>query len=96
MVSSSSKINAPVLELRHKRLVEMFMYGRAHGLAAARNAIEQAQRELADAHADRERLQDKLDRALHRYEIAKSIIERADAIEAMRERADDPNGITLH
>jgi hypothetical protein len=51
--------------------------------------------DLAEARADRERLQDQLARAKHRYEMAKSIIERADAIEAMRERADDPT-VTLH
>jgi hypothetical protein len=95
MVSSSSKINAPVLELRRKRIVAAFMDGQRHGLAVAANAVEQALRELADAKADRAKLQDRLERALNRYAIAQRIIERASEIEAMRERVDDPN-ITLH
>jgi hypothetical protein len=50
---------------------------------------------LAKAHAEIARLTDALQRAKHRYELARSIIERAESIEAQRERIDNPN-VTLH
>jgi hypothetical protein len=87
-------MNGIVLKPSNKRLVAMFLDGRRHGLAAAREAIEQAEQAIAQARTDRAQLQDQLERLKRRYAMALSIIERADAIQAMRERCDA--SVTLH
>jgi hypothetical protein len=75
-----------VLKPGNRRSVAAFIDGRAHGFRAARDAIQQAQQQLAEARTATARLVEDLQHAKHRYELAKSIIARAVAIESMRER----------
>jgi hypothetical protein len=87
-------MNAIILKHSNKRLVAAFLDGRKHGLAACREAIEAAERAIAQARTDRAQLQDQVEHLKRRYELACEILRRADAINAMRERCDA--SVTLH
>jgi chromosome segregation ATPase len=90
---------------RVRRAVMMALQiGRRNGLRAAKDAIDEAQRqiararseidaELAETRREIEALRQALAYAQSRYEMARDIIERANVIDAMRER--DPME-TLH
>jgi hypothetical protein len=79
---------------RNRRaILEALQSGRRFGLRAAQDAVEQARRELVAVRGEAEALRAQLTRAQERYRIAKEIIARADAIDAMHER--DPM-VTLH
>jgi hypothetical protein len=103
----SSKIAAILLDRNpcvRRTQIEALLVGRQHGLQAAKDAIEEAQRqlagvrseidaELAETRNEIEALRRELAYAQSRYAMACDIIERANALDAMRER--DPME-TLH
>jgi hypothetical protein len=77
-----------VVNDRNRRIVLLALQaGRRHGLRAAYEELDRLADELAATRAERDYLR-------RRFAMTREIIERTDAIEAMRERCD--GRATLH
>ena len=90
MAASSSKALPLVLNREPRKraaVIQALRIGRRCGLRAGYDAINQLAEELALTRDELQRLRD-------RYAMAREIIRRADAIDALRERAD--SDVTLH
>jgi hypothetical protein len=83
MTLSSSKRLGIILDERNRRtravVLQALAVGRQSGLRAGYQAIDQLAEELALTRAELERVRE-------RYAMAREIIRRADAIDALRER----------